>query len=68
MEDRRSVRWRDRGRHPDLIVGVEVGLVVVVSDLLVLGLPVWEGDSAKVREQDAWVPEWVSGPPFDAAP
>ena len=47
---------------------VEVELVAVASDLLVLGLPVWEGDSAKVREQDAWVPEWVSGPPFDAAP
>jgi len=49
-------------------VWVEVELVAVASDLLVLGLPVWEGDSAKVRGQDAWVPEWVSGPPFDAAP
>lgn len=52
MGDRRSVRWRIRGRHTDLIVGVEVGLVVVVSDLSVPDLPVWEGDSAKVREQD----------------
>ena len=53
MRDRRSVRWRDRGRHTDLIVGVEVGSVVVVSDLSVLGLPVEEGDSATVGEQDA---------------
>jgi hypothetical protein len=68
MGDRRSVRWRDRGRHTDLIVWVEVELVAVVSDLSVLGLPVWERDSAKVTEQDAWVPVWVSGPPFDAAP
>ena len=68
MGDRRSVRWRDWGRHTDLIVGVEVGLVVVESDLSVPGHPVWEGDSAKVREQDAWVPVWVSGPRFDAAP
>ena len=68
MKDRRSVRWCDRGRHTDLIVGVEVGLVVVVSDLSVPGLPVWERDWATVREQDAWVPEWVSGPPFAAAP
>ena len=53
MGDRRSVRWRDWGLHTDLIVGVEVGLVVVVLDLLVPSHPVWEGDSAKVREQDA---------------
>lgn len=64
----RSVRWRDRGRHTDLIVGVEVGLAVAVSDLSVPGLLVWEGDSAKVREQDAWGPVWVSGPAFDVAP
>ena len=68
MGDQRPVRWRDRGRHSDLIVGVEVGLVVVVSDLSVPGHPVWEGDSAKVMEQDARVPVWVSGPRFDAAP
>jgi hypothetical protein len=65
---RRSVRWRDPGRHTDLIVWVEVGLVVVVSDLSVPGLQFWERDSATVREQDAWVPEWVSDPPFDSAP
>ena len=68
MGDWRSVRWRYRGWHTDLIVGVEVGSAVVVSDLSVPGLPVWERDSAKVREQDAWVPVWVSGPPFDVAP
>ena len=37
------------------IVWVEVELVAVASDLSVPGLPVGEGDSAKVREQDAWV-------------
>lgn len=68
MVDRRSVRWRDMGQHTDLIVWVEVELVAVVSDLSVPGLPVWERDSAKVTEKDAWVPAWVSGPPFDAAP
>lgn len=47
-------------------MGVEAVLVAVVSDLSVPGLPVWERDSVKVTEKDAWVPAWVSGPQFDA--
>lgn len=68
MGDRRSVRWRNRRWHTNLIVGVEVVLVAVASDLSVPGLPVWERDWAKVTEKDAWVPAWVSGLQFDAAP
>ena len=68
MGDRRSVRRRNRVWHTNLIVGVEVGLVVVVSDLSVPGPPVWERDSAKVTEKDSWVPAWVSGLQFGAAP
>ena len=68
MRHRRSVRERHLDRHTDLIVGVEVELVAVGLDLSVPDRPVWETDSARVTEEDLWVPAWVSGPRFDGAP